>query len=89
MNGSLLNALTREVKTGRLCFLAVKMYPLDPVEIGSTLHISERTGYLLLQFHHPDIPLSLVVGEGDGKVVHERKVLHLIFLTSVEEILRL
>jgi len=88
MNGSLLNTLTREVKTAWLCFLIVEMYPLDPAENGSAIHTSERTGYLLLQFQYPDIPLSLVVGEGDGKVVHERKVLLLLFLTSVEEILR-
>ena len=45
-----------------------------PAEGGCTFSTTERTGDLLLNFHHAQIPFRLVVGERNPEVMHERRV---------------
>lgn len=60
----------------------------DPTEVPSAFFTPECPGDLLLQFHHPEIAFSLIIGEGYGEIPHECQDLSLVFVTAVKEILR-
>ena len=49
----------------------------NTAETLRTLKRSETAGHLLFDFHHPDIPFSLVVVKRHAKVIHESQ--HLPF----------
>lgn len=85
MKGVPTNILLSSDSTGRSCFLIVDMNPLDPAEIHSPLLTPEYSGDLL--FHHPKVSLGLIVGEGDGEILHECQDLFLVVATTIPEIL--
>jgi len=60
----------------------------DSAEVHRPLFTSECPGDLLFQFHHPEIPFGLIIGEGDGEILHECQDLVLVVATAVQEVLR-
>ena len=61
----------------------------DAAEGTCTGGSTETPADLLLDFHHPQIPLGQIGVKGHGKVIHKSQCLRLILLQAVQQIFTL
>ena len=57
-------------------------------EDSPALFTAKTTRDFLLHFHHAQVAFRLIVVEGDLKVVHECQLFPLVFLETVQQVLR-
>jgi hypothetical protein len=57
-----------------------------PAERSSPLFTSERPGYFLLKFSHPNILFSLIIRGWDREILQERRELSPVLTAAVKQI---
>lgn len=61
----------------------------DATEVARSFFAAEAPAHFLLQFHHPQVSLRLVVIKGNSKVRHEAQHLLLLSLHPQQQVARL